>query len=198
MFRTKSRDEELETTRLLQVTKQLMQKDLESMTIDEARLMVKNGSTDHERLKGLRGLAIKATQGTDEQVHIASDGSLAEAVHCMKDNLGSAAIQRAGCVLIVNLARQMTAAGLDGDGMHPVPLTVAQHRVNLASHSGHHSTQLQQKTPWLRRTIIDAGGLDVILGLGEDVGCMGKQEAPHSLCILVRSIHRPIPMHQTF
>ena len=157
------------------LTELLMQKHMASMTIDEARVMVNTGTSDQEKLKGLRALARHATHGAVEQTQIVSSGILSEALLCVKDHLGSPAIQRAGCVLIVNLARKTTTAGYGGDGIHPAPLTSTLHRENLASHPRDQATRSQQSedTPWLRGAIIDAGGLDVILGAGEELGCMG-------------------------
>jgi len=68
-------------------------------------------------LDRLRALARLATHGGEEQAHIVHSGGLEFAVKCMTDNMSSAAIQQAGCVLMVNLARQSVAAGhIDKDG----------------------------------------------------------------------------------
>jgi hypothetical protein len=158
-----------------------MQKDLDSMTIDEAQLLVSNGSSNQEKIKGLRGLARQATHGAAEQTHIASGGSLHAAVMCMKANLESPGIQRAGCVLIVNLARKTSAAGYGRDDVHSALLTTTHHHENVASHARHQAPQSQQseETPWLRRAVVDAGGLDAIVGVGGEIGCMGEYTAAH-------------------
>ena len=158
-----------------------MQKDLDSMTIDEAQLMIRNGASNQEKIKGLRGLARQATHGAIEQTHIASGGSLHDAMRCMKANLGSPAIQQAGCVLIVNLSRKTTVSGHRTDFVQPALLTTRHHHGNVASHARHQTTQSQQsqETPWLRRAVVDAGGLDAILGVGEDIGCMGEYTIAH-------------------
>ena len=181
MFRQSSRDgedkEALQELRALhELVEELMRKEMGCMTIGEAMTMVNNGSSDEQKVKGLRALARLATHGPAEQVEIASGDSLPAVVKCMKDNLGSARIQRAGCVLIVNLARQTRPASYGEDGIHPAPLTVAHHQENVASHAGPLMSQSQQSDhpPWLRRTIVDAGGVDVILGMGEELGCMGE------------------------
>eukprot|EP01044_Picomonas_judraskeda_P012158 COSAG03_NODE_1720_length_3603_cov_555.448345_3_plen_218_part_00 len=171
------------TAALRIVTELLMQKGLTSVTINEAQMLVKNGASDQEKLKGLRALARHATNGAEKQAQIVSGGILREALVCVKEHLGSPAIQRAGCVLIVNLARKTAPAATAAttqhgwDGIHPAPLTTALHHENLASHAAGpatHDTAVQSEgTPWMRGAIIDAGGLDVILGAGEELGCMG-------------------------
>ena len=169
------------TATLRIVTELLMQKGLTSVTINEAQMLVKNGASDQEKLKGLRALARHATHGAEEQAQIVSGGILREALVCVKEHLVSPAIQRAGCVLIVNLARKTAPAATAAttrhgwDGIHPAPLTTALHHENLASHAASPATPSQQSegTPWMREAIIDAGGLDVILGAGEELGCMG-------------------------
>jgi hypothetical protein len=167
---SKDAEADKEAAGMMKLTGQLMTKRLDSMTIEEATLMVKTGHSEQEMLKGLRALARQATHGTAEQAHIASSGSFREAVICMKENMGSAAIQQAGCVLMVNLARHTSTAGYDESGAATRSGAQQQHS-DLVLHAADQAAQ-SEDPPWLRRHIVDAGGLDVMLGVGNEIGCM--------------------------
>lgn len=147
----------------------LTQRSIDALTVADAIGLIRAGPSE-KQLKGLRALARLATHGAVEQAHIVQSGGLEIVVKCMVENMSSASLQQAGCVVMINLARQSKPLGHIGPDGHPIAQQPTQgfHMFrNLGRPAGDPGSDPPADPPWLRRCIVDKGGLAAILGCME-------------------------------